>query len=62
LPIAVGFGISSPEQAREIAQVADAIVVGSAIVKKIDENAAEPDLPARIGQFVAPLVAATKGR
>jgi tryptophan synthase alpha chain len=62
LPIAVGFGISTPEQAREIAHVADAIVVGSAIVKKIDENAAEPDLPARIGQFVAPLVAATKGR
>jgi tryptophan synthase alpha chain len=62
LPIAVGFGISTPEQAREVAQVADAIVVGSAIVKKIDESATEPEMPARIGQFVAPLVAATKGR
>src|SRR6266404_3343710 len=33
LPISVGFGISTPEQAREVARVADAIVVGSAIVQ-----------------------------
>ncbi|MEY2584485.1 MAG: tryptophan synthase alpha chain [Verrucomicrobiota bacterium] len=62
LPIAVGFGISTPEQAREVARVADAIVVGSAIVKKIHENATGQDMPARIGEFVRPLVAATKGR
>jgi tryptophan synthase alpha chain len=60
LPIAVGFGISTAEQAREVAQVADAIVVGSAIVQKINESAAIPDMPARIGEFVTPLVAATK--
>jgi tryptophan synthase alpha chain len=35
LPIAVGFGISNPEQAREVAQHADAVVVGSAIVDLI---------------------------
>jgi tryptophan synthase alpha chain len=35
LPIAVGFGIRSPEQAREIAAVADAVVVGSALVDQI---------------------------
>jgi tryptophan synthase alpha chain len=57
LPIAVGFGISTAEQAREVAKVADAVVVGSAIVKKIGENAG-----ARIDEFVAPLVAAVKGR
>jgi tryptophan synthase alpha chain len=62
LPIAVGFGISTAEQAREVAQIADAIVVGSAIVHKISENAAAQDLPARIGEFVAPLVAAVKNR
>jgi tryptophan synthase alpha chain len=62
LPIAVGFGISSSEQAREVAQIADAIVVGSAIVQQISENAATQDLPARIGEFVAPLVAAVKNR
>ena len=33
LPVAVGFGVSTPEQAAEIAKVADAVVVGSAIVR-----------------------------
>ena len=62
LPIAVGFGISTPEQAHEVAQVADAIVVGSAIVQKIGEGGAKADVAARIGEFVGPLVAATKAR
>src|SRR5688572_10596723 len=62
LPIAVGFGISTAEQAGQVAQFADAIVVGSAIVQRIYENAAKDDLPARIGDFVAPLVAATKAQ
>ena len=35
LPVAVGFGIKTPEQAEEIARVADAAVVGSAIVERI---------------------------
>jgi len=60
LPIAVGFGISNASQAREVAQIADAIVVGSAIVQKIAENAETPDLLARVEEFVAPLVAAVK--
>jgi tryptophan synthase alpha chain len=58
LPIAVGFGVSTPEQAREVAQVADGVVVGSAIVQKISENARHSDLAARIGEFVRPLVLA----
>lgn len=62
LPVAVGFGISTAEQAREVAKIADAIVVGSAIVKQIADLAGRPDLSARIGAFVAPLVAAVKGR
>jgi tryptophan synthase alpha chain len=62
LPIAVGFGISTAEQAREVAQVADAIVVGSAIVQRIGEESTAADMPERIGQFVASLVAAAKGR
>jgi tryptophan synthase alpha chain len=62
LPIAVGFGISTPEQAREVAQVADGVVVGSAIVQRIAELAAESELFARIGEFVAPLVRAVHGR
>src|SRR5207253_6440492 len=35
LPIAVGFGISTPDQARTVAQCAEAIVVGSAVVNQI---------------------------
>jgi tryptophan synthase alpha chain len=57
LPIAVGFGISTPEQARQVAKIADGVVVGSAIVKRIGENPA-----ATIEDFAAPLVAAVKGR
>jgi tryptophan synthase alpha chain len=62
LPIAVGFGISTPEQAREVANIADGVVVGSAIVQRIAENAGSPDLATRIGDFVRPLAAAVKGR
>ncbi len=45
VPIAVGFGISTPDQAAEISSYADGIIVGSAIVKIIEkhgENAAQP--------------------
>ena len=44
LPIAVGFGVRSPEQAASIGRVADAVVVGSAIVELVGaegENASE---------------------
>ena len=38
LPIAVGFGISTADQARDVATVADGIVVGSALVRALDEG------------------------
>ncbi|MGB0681619.1 MAG: tryptophan synthase subunit alpha [Magnetovibrionaceae bacterium] len=38
LPVAVGFGIKTPEQVAEIAEIADAAVVGSALVAKVTEN------------------------
>jgi tryptophan synthase alpha chain len=38
LPLAVGFGISTPEQARDVAKVADAVVVGSTIVRLIEQK------------------------
>lgn len=60
LPIAVGFGISNPEQAREVARQSDAVVVGSAIVKRIAEFGSAPDLVERVAEFVRPLAAATK--
>ena len=51
LPIAVGFGISNAEQAREVAQHADAIVVGSAIVDLIAKQGDKPETIERVGAF-----------
>lgn len=44
LPIAVGFGVKTPEQAAEIATFADAVVVGSALVKTLDEQGSDAAL------------------
>ena len=60
LPIAVGFGISTPAHVRQVAAVADAVVVGSAIVKRIGEAGDVPDLPERLTSFVRPLAEAAK--
>jgi tryptophan synthase alpha chain len=60
LPIAVGFGISTPEQVRAVADVADAVVVGSAIVKRIGEWGGDADVVEKLKAFVAPLAAASK--
>ncbi|MBS11238.1 MAG: tryptophan synthase subunit alpha [Gemmatimonadetes bacterium] len=55
-PLAVGFGISSPEQAAEVGEHADAVVVGSAIVRRIAEKGGDSDLVPQIGDFVASLM------
>ena len=58
-PICVGFGITTPVQAAEVAQSADGVIVGSAIVKQIElhpQNAATA-----VREFTVPLIAATKG-
>ncbi len=60
LPIAVGFGVSNPDQAREIAQTADAVVVGSAIVKRIADYGRDADLVEKVSAFVEPLARAVK--
>ncbi len=60
LPVAIGFGISNPEQAKLVAQYAEAIVVGSAIVNQIAERGKSPDLVEQVGQFVKRLADATK--
>lgn len=60
LPIAVGFGISNPEQARAVAASAEAIVVGSAIVNQIAEHGKSPELVAKVSAFVKSLADAVK--
>ncbi|HVY71013.1 MAG TPA: tryptophan synthase subunit alpha [Verrucomicrobiae bacterium] len=60
MPIAVGFGISNPEQARAVAAHAEAIVVGSAVVNRIAEHGKSPDLVPKVGAFVKSLADAIK--
>jgi tryptophan synthase alpha chain len=60
LPIAVGFGISNPEQAKLVAAEADGCVVGSAIVNQIATCGNSPELVAKVGVFVKALGVAVK--
>lgn len=60
LPLAVGFGVSTPEQVRMVAAAADGVIVGSAIVSLLEQAAGQPDLLQRAGDFVASLKAATR--
>jgi tryptophan synthase alpha chain len=50
-PVAVGFGISRPEQVRAVWEEADGAVVGSAIVKEIEKHIGKPDLVERVAMF-----------
>jgi tryptophan synthase alpha chain len=58
LPIALGFGISTPEHVRAVAQFADAAVVGSAIVALVEQTPAT-DAAKAVGEFVARLKGST---
>ena len=66
LPVAVGFGVSCAGHVREVGRYADAVVVGSAIVAKIEENKGCKDLTGRIARFTAgltgPCVRGKKGK
>ncbi|HLE18373.1 MAG TPA: tryptophan synthase subunit alpha [Syntrophales bacterium] len=53
LPVAVGFGISTPRQAGEIAAHADGVIVGSAFVRLIDENREADDLVSLVAGYAA---------
>jgi tryptophan synthase alpha chain len=57
-PLAVGFGISTPPQARAVAELADAVIVGSAVVATLEQSLGSPDLVSRVGTFVGGLRAA----
>ena len=59
IPCAVGFGISTPEQAKKMADLSDGAIVGSAIVKLIKEY--KTQAPAKVGSFVREMKNALKG-
>jgi tryptophan synthase alpha chain len=61
VPVAVGFGISNPDQAATVAGLADGVVVGSAIVRRIAEIGDTPDLPEKVADFVRPIAEAVHG-
>lgn len=62
IPVAVGFGISTPDQARTVAGMADGVVVGSAIVRLIAQLGDRPETPEKVREFAKNLAAASKGR
>jgi tryptophan synthase alpha chain len=60
LPICIGFGISTPDHVRQLAPVADGLIVGSAVVRRIAAAAEKPraEVLKDVGEYVASLVAA----
>lgn len=58
LPVAVGFGVRTPEQAAEIAKVADGVVVGSAFIDLVEEFGSEA--PAKLQELTSAMVAAMR--
>lgn len=59
LPLGVGFGINGPEAAAQVAETADAVIVGSAVVRRMEEMAGNPDkILNEVPAFIARLRAA----
>jgi len=54
-PVCIGFGVSSAEQVKAMAEIGDGVIVGSAIVKRIEESNTSPDLVTKVSEFVGTL-------
>ena len=54
-PVCVGFGIGHPDQVAAVGRLADGVIVGSAIVRLIEERAGSPSLVKDVGDFIAAL-------
>jgi tryptophan synthase alpha chain len=55
LPVCIGFGISTPDDAAELCDFADGIVVGSAFERLVESGLDDPDIAERVGEFAARL-------
>ncbi|MFA5388985.1 MAG: tryptophan synthase subunit alpha [Candidatus Omnitrophota bacterium] len=55
IPVCAGFGISTHRQVKEVLKAADGVIVGSAIVKVIEENIGKKDLVKKVGNFIRKL-------
>lgn len=58
VPVAVGFGIATSQDVREVSAMADGVIVGSAIVRQIEQHLHDPQCAQHVGQFVQTLKAA----
>jgi tryptophan synthase alpha chain len=57
-PVAVGFGVATPDDAARVARIADGVIVGSAIVRRVAEHGQDSRLVPQVGAFVRSLKAA----
>ncbi len=55
MPIAVGFGISTPAQVSQVAKLADGVIVGSAIVERVERASGDPGIVSEVAGFVRSL-------
>ena len=60
MPVAIGFGIRTPEDAANFGKIGDAVVVGSSIVQTIADNSDAPDLADQVATQVKDLAQALK--
>ncbi|MFM8752107.1 MAG: tryptophan synthase subunit alpha [Actinomycetota bacterium] len=60
LPVAVGLGVSNAEQAKEVAQYADGVIVGSALIKLVLESATEDEAVLRVRTLAEQLAAGVR--
>jgi len=60
VPVAVGFGVATPEDAAKVAAIADGVIVGSAIVKEIAAHRQKPEMVKHVAEFVRSLKTAMR--
>ena len=58
IPCAIGFGISTPEQAKKMAKLSDGAIVGSAIIKILAQHGKNSAV--KVGEFVREMILASK--
>jgi tryptophan synthase alpha chain len=58
VPVAIGFGVATPDDARRVGEIADGVIVGSAIVRRIEEFRDHPSMIEQVGRVAALLKAA----
>ncbi len=62
VPVAVGFGVATPDDASKVGDIADGVIVGSAIVRRIGDHQQDARMAEQVGQFVRSLKAALPRR